>query len=101
MKRNLFWTIIVSGMCLGAYVQYTGCSLDGLPKGVQPYARTALAAGTRGCGYVGSALAALPKVAQPHVCRAKAACSRGCGYVGSSLAPLGHKLGLGCKWVGE
>ena len=101
MKRNVLWTIIVSGMCLGAYVQYTGFSVDGLPKVVQPYARAALATCTRGCGHAGSALAALPKVVQPHVCRAKAVCARGCGYVGATLAPLWHKLGLGYTWARE
>jgi len=100
MKKVFGWMFIVA-LCLGAYVQHTGCSVEGLPKAVQPHVRTALAAGTRACASAGSSLSAASKAVKPCVSSSQAACLRGLGNVGSKLAPLVDKLGRGCASLAE
>lgn len=98
MKKVFGWLFIVA-LCLGAYVQHTGCSVEGLPKAVQPHVRTAQAACTRGYASAGSSLSTAAEAVKPRVRSTQVACSRGVGYVGSKLAPWGDKLGRGCTWL--
>ena len=51
MKR-FFLTIVVLALCVGAYFQETGGSVDALPKDLQPYERRVQDSYTRWCGKV-------------------------------------------------
>lgn len=92
------WTVLL-GLFLAAYIQYTGCSVDGLPKVMQPHVRSAQAACARSIRYVGNASVTVAKAAQPHVSAATGACARGFGYAGEKLAPLAEKVSSGCRWA--
>jgi hypothetical protein len=99
MKETVIrWTVLL-GLFLAAYIQYTGCSVDGLPKVVQPHVRAAQAAATRSISYVGNASVTVAKAAQPHVSAATGVCARGFGYVGEKLAPLAGVVSSGCRWA--
>ena len=99
MKEKLTKWIVLLVLCLAAYVQYTGCSIAGLPAAVQPPLSATQAACVRGIAYVGSSCRASAKAAQPHISAAKGACSSGFRTIGAKLAPLAGKLVCGYEWA--